>query len=199
MTTVDADFDVVVAARAERESTWITGEVQAVYTDLHSAGVAHSVEVWAGDTLVGGLYGVLTGRVFSGESMFYRISGAAKVAVVDLCDRLVEAGVVLVDTNEPSKHAAPLAPAGSNCSSPNVPAARRSNAGSGKRLLPVRQAAKSCWPPVAPLDERHVPRAQSRRVSTPMLGATEHRPQIMRPSPVTAFILMIQQTWRRER
>jgi leucyl/phenylalanyl-tRNA--protein transferase len=47
---------------------------------LHRAGAAHSVEVWASDALFGGLYGVLVGRVFSGESMFHRVSGASKVA-----------------------------------------------------------------------------------------------------------------------
>ncbi len=78
--------------------------MRTAYTDLHRAGGAHSVEVWAGDELVGGLYGVLTGRVFSGESMFHRATGASKVAVVDLCDRLVRAGVVLIDTEEQSEH-----------------------------------------------------------------------------------------------
>lgn len=103
-TTADVAFEAVLGACAQRDSTWITGPVRAAYTDLHRASVAHSVEVWAGDELVGGLYGVLTGRVFSGESMFHRVTGASKVAVVDLCDRLVRAGVVLVDTQEQSEH-----------------------------------------------------------------------------------------------
>lgn len=103
-TTVDVAFEAVLAACAERDSTWITDPVRPAYTDLHRAGTAHSVEVWAGDELVGGLYGVLTGRVFSGESMFHRATGASKVAVVDLCDRLVSAGAVLIDTEEQSEH-----------------------------------------------------------------------------------------------
>lgn len=103
-TTADAAFEAVLGGCAQRDSSWITDAVQDAYTDLYRAGVAHSVEVWAGDELIGGLYGVLTGRVFSGESMFHRVSGASKVAVVDLCDRLRRAGVVLVDTEEQSDH-----------------------------------------------------------------------------------------------
>src|SRR5207237_70423 len=85
-----------------------TAGMPAAYRALHRAGVAHSVEVWAGDDLVGGLYGVLTGRVFAGESMFHRSSDASKVAVVDLCRRLAEAGVVMIDTQDESDHMARL-------------------------------------------------------------------------------------------
>ena len=107
-TTMDHAFDDVIAGCADRESTWITTGMQEAYRALHRAGHAHSLEVWAGDRLVGGLYGVLTGRVFSGESMFHRESDASKAAVVDLCQRLVEAGVVLVDTQDQSDHMARL-------------------------------------------------------------------------------------------
>ncbi len=107
-TTVDHAFDDVIAGCADRDSTWITDEMHAAYRALHRAGVAHSLEVWAGDELVGGLYGVLTGRVFSGESMFHRTADASKVGVVDLCQRFVEAGVVLVDTQDESDHMARL-------------------------------------------------------------------------------------------
>ena len=109
-TTVDAAFDAVIAACAERDETWITPAMGAAYRALHRAGVAHSLEVWAGggDELVGGLYGVLTGKVFAGESMFYREPDAAKAGVVDLCQRLVEAGVVMVDTQDESDHMARL-------------------------------------------------------------------------------------------
>ncbi len=103
-TTIDQAFDDVIAGCADRPSTWITAEMGAAYRALHRAGVAHSLEVWAGDRLVGGLYGVLTGRVFSGESMFHRESDASKVAVVDLCSRFVEAGVIVVDTQDQSDH-----------------------------------------------------------------------------------------------
>lgn len=107
-TTIDAAFEDVIAACADRPETWISLEMRHAYGALHRAGVAHSLEVWSGDKLVGGLYGVLTGRIFAGESMFHRASGASKVAVVDLCHRLVEAGVVLIDTQDESDHMARL-------------------------------------------------------------------------------------------
>jgi leucyl/phenylalanyl-tRNA--protein transferase len=103
-TTMDEAFDDVMAGCADRDETWITPEMHAAYRALHRAGVAHSLEVWAGDELVGGLYGVLSGRVFGGESMFHRTPDASKVAVVDLCRRLVRARVVLVDTQDESDH-----------------------------------------------------------------------------------------------
>ena len=107
-TTVDRAFAAVLAGCADRPETWLTADMRAAYRALHRAGVAHSVEVWAGDDLVGGLYGVLTGRVFAGESMFHRSSDASKVAVVDLCRRLAEAGVVMIDTQDESDHMARL-------------------------------------------------------------------------------------------
>lgn len=108
-TTLDAAFDRVVAGCADRaEGTWITRRMQDGYNDLHRAGAAHSVEVWDGDELVGGLYGVLTGAVFSGESMFHRRTDASKVALVDLCRRLQDAGGRLVDTQQPTEHLASL-------------------------------------------------------------------------------------------
>jgi leucyl/phenylalanyl-tRNA---protein transferase len=109
-TTMDAAFDAVIAACAERSETWLSGAMQSAYRALHRAGVAHSLEVWAGDTgdLVGGLYGILTGRVFAGESMFHRVPDASKAGVVDLCQRLVEAGVVMIDTQDESDHMANL-------------------------------------------------------------------------------------------
>lgn len=109
-TTVDRAFDHVLAGCADRgaEGTWITPRMREGYRALHRAGGAHSVEVWDGDRLVGGLYGVLTGRVFSGESMFHVETDASKVALVELCDRLLEAGVVLVDTQQPTEHLASM-------------------------------------------------------------------------------------------
>jgi len=110
VTTMDAAFDAVIAGCAERDETWISPAMQSAYRALHRAGVAHSLEVWAGDgdELAGGLYGVLTGRVFAGESMFFRVPDASKAGVVDLCQRLVEAGVVMVDTQDESEHMARL-------------------------------------------------------------------------------------------
>ncbi|MCW2607708.1 MAG: aat [Frankiales bacterium] len=107
-TTLDVAFADVVAGCAARDETWINARMREAYTQLHARGVAHSVEVWDGETLVGGLYGVLTGQVFSGESMFHRVSGASKVALVDLCVRLREVGVLVLDTQQESEHLAAL-------------------------------------------------------------------------------------------
>ena len=112
-TTVDAAFERVVAGCADRDSTWITARMRAAYTDLHRSSPdgtvgAHSVEVWDGSTLVGGLYGVLVGQVFCGESMFHRATDASKVALVELCARLREAGGRLVDVQEETPHLASL-------------------------------------------------------------------------------------------
>ncbi len=104
-TTMDACFGRVVAHCADRtDGTWITPDMQSGYVALHAAGHAHSVEVWDGAELVGGLYGVHTGRVFSGESMFFTRSGASKVAVVALVQRLLEARVDVLDTQQESDH-----------------------------------------------------------------------------------------------
>ena len=103
--TVNAAFGEVIARCADREDgTWITPAMQRAYIGLHEEGGAHSVEVWDGERLVGGLYGVLSGRVFSGESMFFVDSGASKAAVVDLCHRLVEGRVAILDTQQESEH-----------------------------------------------------------------------------------------------
>ena len=108
--TLDQAFDAVLEGCADRgtEGTWITDRMRAAYSALHRLGGAHSLEIWSGSRLVGGLYGVLTGRVFSGESMFHLETDASKVALVDLCARLLEAGVVLVDTQQPTDHLASM-------------------------------------------------------------------------------------------
>ncbi|HEV7865463.1 MAG TPA: leucyl/phenylalanyl-tRNA--protein transferase [Acidimicrobiia bacterium] len=107
-TTMDHAFDDVIAGCADRNETWLTSQMRQGYQALHHAGIAHSLEVWSGDDLVGGLYGVLTGRVFNGESMFHHVPDASKAAVVDLCQRFCEAGVVLIDTQDESEHMANL-------------------------------------------------------------------------------------------
>ncbi|HEU0102124.1 MAG TPA: leucyl/phenylalanyl-tRNA--protein transferase [Mycobacteriales bacterium] len=107
-TTVDTAFPDVMAGCADRDETWINERMRAAYTALHAEGGAHSLEVWDGERLVGGLYGVLTGGVFSGESMFHRESDASKVALVDLVHRLREGGVVLLDTQQQTAHMASL-------------------------------------------------------------------------------------------
>jgi leucyl/phenylalanyl-tRNA---protein transferase len=110
-TTVDAAFDRVIAACAEPrddEGTWITARMRAAYRRLHRLGWAHSLEVWDGGALVGGLYGVMLGGVFTGESMFHRTSDASKVALVDLVARFAEAGGSLIDVQLVTPHLASL-------------------------------------------------------------------------------------------
>jgi leucyl/phenylalanyl-tRNA--protein transferase len=104
-TIVDRCFGAVVARCADRpEGTWITPEVRDAYGRLHELGHAHSLEVWEGDELVGGLYGVLVGAVFCGESMFRARTDASKVALLDLVRRLDAAGGLLVDVQVPTEH-----------------------------------------------------------------------------------------------
>jgi leucyl/phenylalanyl-tRNA--protein transferase len=106
-TTVDAAFEPVVAACAHRtsgEGTWITRDMASAYTRLWRLGWAHSVEVWDGDELVGGLYGVAVGGCFTGESMFHRATDASKAALADLVDRWREAGGAFVDVQLPTEH-----------------------------------------------------------------------------------------------
>jgi leucyl/phenylalanyl-tRNA---protein transferase len=89
---------VMDACAADREEgTWISGEILASYGALHERGFAHSVEVWAGGALAGGLYGVALGGAFFGESMFHRVSDASKVALWALVGRLRERGFTLLD------------------------------------------------------------------------------------------------------
>lgn len=100
--SVDEDFAGVIAAcaanrRAGREDTWINKEIIALYNALHRMGHAHSVEVWEGSALIGGLYGVSIGGVFFGESMFSTRSNASKAALVHLVRRLEAAGYDLLD------------------------------------------------------------------------------------------------------
>jgi leucyl/phenylalanyl-tRNA--protein transferase len=106
-TTVDADFESVIVACAERprgEGTWIDRDMRQAYTRLWRLGWAHSVEVWAGDDLVGGLYGVAVGGCFTGESMFHRVTDASKVALADFLARWREAGGAFVDVQLPTEH-----------------------------------------------------------------------------------------------
>lgn len=105
-TTVDHDFPAVLAACRHRpgEGTWITDPMAEAYGELARLGWAHSVEVWGGDRLVGGIYGLLIGGVFTGESMFHRVGDASKVALVDLGNRLALAGGVVIDTQLTTPH-----------------------------------------------------------------------------------------------
>jgi leucyl/phenylalanyl-tRNA---protein transferase len=107
--TVDRAFTAVVEGCAARtEGTWITAEMRDAYVELHELGWAHSVEVWEDDELVGGIYGVQLGGVFTGESMFHRRTDASKVALLDLSSRLAEAGARLLDVQLVTDHLATL-------------------------------------------------------------------------------------------
>ena len=92
--------------RPDQDGTWITDEMLDGYVALHEAGYAHSIEAWRDGQLVGGLYGVATGSVFSGESMFALESDASKVAFVTAVQRLQECGLTLVDCQVHTDHLA---------------------------------------------------------------------------------------------
>jgi leucyl/phenylalanyl-tRNA--protein transferase len=104
----DTAFRRVMTACAEpapgREETWISTEFIDVYTRLHEAGFAHSVEVWICNELVGGVYGVSIGGLFAGESMFSRRTDASKIALAHLVERLNRQGYTLFDVQFTTDH-----------------------------------------------------------------------------------------------
>src|SRR5476649_1840846 len=106
--TVNTAFKAVISGCAApqpgRNDTWINKRIRDLYIGLHELGHAHSVEVWANDDLVGGLYGVSLGGAFFGESMFHRARDASKVALVHLVARLIAGGFVLLDTQFVTDH-----------------------------------------------------------------------------------------------
>lgn len=105
---INSDFNGVVAACADRSDTWINAEISNLYSALHDKGHAHSMELWEGPTLVGGVYGVALGAAFFGESMFSRRTNASKMALAALVDRLNRAGYLLFDTQFITAHLASL-------------------------------------------------------------------------------------------
>jgi leucyl/phenylalanyl-tRNA--protein transferase len=106
--SVDRDFGGVMRACGEstplRPATWITDDFLQAYAALHQRGLAHSIEVWEGDELVGGLYGVTLGGFFGGESMFHRRTDASKAAVGYLIERLRACGFKLLDAQVQTPH-----------------------------------------------------------------------------------------------
>jgi len=92
------------APRATQTGTWITSEIYSAYCWLHSLGHAHSVEVYDGNTLAGGIYGVAIGRMFFGESMFSAETNGSKVALIALCRVLREWDFALLDAQVASEH-----------------------------------------------------------------------------------------------
>jgi leucyl/phenylalanyl-tRNA--protein transferase len=106
---MDTAFEAVIAAcasapRAGQAGTWITAPMQRAYVALHRLGHAHSVEVFDGTRLVGGLYGLAVGRMFCGESMFSARSGASTVALAALAGHLRARGWPLIDAQVPNAH-----------------------------------------------------------------------------------------------
>ena len=107
--TFDQAFREVIAScqrvqRRKQRGTWITREMLDAYCLLHDCGFAHSVEVWQGDDLAGGLYGVSLGRCFFGESMFARVGNASKAALITLTMRLRERGFLIIDSQVYTEH-----------------------------------------------------------------------------------------------
>ena len=99
---VDSAFESVIrhcasVPRDEQDGTWITEEMINAYVELHQLGIAHSVEAWQDDELVGGLYGIALGKAFFGESMFSLVSGASKIAFATLATQLHQWSYLLID------------------------------------------------------------------------------------------------------
>ncbi|MDX5401957.1 MAG: leucyl/phenylalanyl-tRNA--protein transferase [Rhodobacterales bacterium] len=106
--TINRAFAAVVDACAARDETWINAEIRRLYQDLHRMGHAHSLEIWEGEDLVGGVYGVTLGAAFFGESMFSRRTDASKIALAYLVDRLRQGGFTLFDAQFLTPHLASL-------------------------------------------------------------------------------------------
>lgn len=106
--SMDTAFEAIIAAcaapRLDQPETWITPEMADAYCDLHTLGLAHSVEVWRGDRLIGGLYGVSTGRAFFGESMFSHATNGSKIALAWLLRQLHEWQFHFLDCQMATEH-----------------------------------------------------------------------------------------------
>jgi len=103
--STDSAFAQVIAACAERTTTWISHDIEKLYIELHRRGHAHSLEAWnEQDQLVGGLYGLAIGGCFCGESMFHRADDAAKICVVTLVEKLRARGFRLLDCQQQTPH-----------------------------------------------------------------------------------------------
>ena len=109
---VDTDFEQVITRCAEaddgRETTWINTTIRRVYGELFARGFCHTVEVWDGADLIGGLYGLAIGAAFFGESMFHRRTDASKIAIAHLVARLNAGRFELLDTQFITPHLASL-------------------------------------------------------------------------------------------
>ena len=101
---INRDFKAVVEGCANRETTWISQELQDIYLVLYQTGWAYSFETWVGDELAGGILGIAIGGIFIGESMFYRIPDGSKVAMVKLVERLRSHSFILFDAQMMNPH-----------------------------------------------------------------------------------------------
>jgi leucyl/phenylalanyl-tRNA---protein transferase len=101
---LNAAFERVIRACAERRETWISEEIIDSYINLHRIGFAHSVEAWLDNELAGGLYGVSVNGAFFGESMFHKMPDASNVALVGLVNHLNQRGYRLLDTQYVTSH-----------------------------------------------------------------------------------------------
>jgi len=104
----DRNFPAVIEAcsepRGDEEGTWITREMKQAYCILHEQGLAHSIEVYIDNQLVGGLYGIAMGKLFFGESMFSRSRDASKIAFIKMVEQLRNWGYVLIDCQVSNGH-----------------------------------------------------------------------------------------------
>jgi leucyl/phenylalanyl-tRNA--protein transferase len=140
----DSDFEAVMRAcaapRRDGPGTWISKDIIAGYTGLHAMGYAHSAELWQGDELVGGAYGVCIGRMFYGESMFARVTDGSKIALSYLVAFLHSHGVTMIDCQQETGHLASLG------------AAPISRAAFLEHVrCAIHQPGIADWAPVAPL------------------------------------------------
>lgn len=103
-TAINRDFESVVAGCADRDSTWISAELQEIYQVLYKAGWAYSFETWQDNQLAGGILGIVIGGAFIGESMFYRIPEGSKVAMVKLVEQLRRKSFLLFDAQMMNPH-----------------------------------------------------------------------------------------------
>jgi leucyl/phenylalanyl-tRNA---protein transferase len=140
--TFDQDFAFVIKNcqqkdRKGQDSTWITADMERAYNKLHKLGIAHSVEVWEGDQIVGGLYGVIVGGIFCGESMFSHRSNASKTGFITLVKTLENYGIAMIDCQTYTQHLESL---GAKMIDRDVDFAPILHAQKGKSLLPENWA-----------------------------------------------------------
>jgi leucyl/phenylalanyl-tRNA---protein transferase len=107
--TIDRDFRAVIRAcaaapRPDQDGTWIHPNIITAYTRFHDSGDAHSIEAWQDSELVGGLYGIDAGGLFTGESMFHVQSDASKLALLFIADHLRTRGATLIDCQVMTPH-----------------------------------------------------------------------------------------------